>query len=733
MENKSLKSFKDLNVWQKASELAVLVYKITEKFPHSETYGIINQMRRAVISISSNLAEGFKRSHRKEKLQFYNVAYGSAAELESQIEISNKLQFLSEKDYQKLIEAVTEVSKMINGLIKSLNSKSYILNSDCNGQSLVEIMVAIGIGAILIGGATAIIVPILRSNLETRNVQIANSLTQEYLDNLQSLAESNWQIIYTPPSAKGPSSQFYLAPTSTTFMFVSGTTSTVVEGRTFTRYFSVENVSRKLCGADEITTDATTTCTSGPGSVGITDDPSTQKITATVSWPEGRLISKTQYLTRSVNKVFRQTDWSGGSGQEGPITSENNEFATSTDINYGSSASTVSAGYNSPTTLANDNSIGVVAWTNPSNAGASDNSYATAIPSGTQTTYYLKTTNFGFGIPSGATVSGIEASVERKADAVSDGNDSYTELLLHMDSNWSDSSSNNYSPTTYSTPLIDTTTKKFGAGSGKPNSTGYVTYPDSEDWDFQSGDFTIDFWLRSIDGSGGNGGIINRAAGYGWGADCPWMIVLGASTVEFYAKDSSLANMFGAGTLSFGTFSTTQFDHFALVRNGSTWKAYKNGTLVSSYTNSNALYNAPVHPLSIFNYANQINNLYLDEVRISKGIARWTANFTPPTVAYIGIGSAQDNAVKIVKSNGAIGTTNKASVSTWPTSDAVATYGGSSDLWSETWTSSDINNSNFGVAVSASSTDSTVNIDQIQLKVYYTTSGAAGSIIIQGF
>ena len=222
---------------------------------------------------------------------------------------------------------------MINGLIKSLNSKSYILNSDCNGQSLVEIIIAIAVGAILIGGATAVLIPILRSNLETRHVQIATSLAQEYLDNVQNLTESNWLNIYnlTP---KGPSSQFYLRATSTTYEILSGATSTVVEGRTFTRYFSIENTSRNLCGASDITTNATSSCASGPGSSGVADDPSTQKITTTITWPESRSISKTQYLTRNINKVFVQTDWSAGPGQEGPITSENNQFATSTNINY---------------------------------------------------------------------------------------------------------------------------------------------------------------------------------------------------------------------------------------------------------------------------------------------------------------------------------------------------------------------------------------------------------------
>jgi len=217
----------------------------------------------------------------------------------------------------------------------------YSLLKTTRGQSLVEIMIAVGIAAILLGGATAAIIPILRSNLETRNVQITNLLAQEYLDNLESLAESDWHLIYNPPSSKGPSSQFYLRATTTTFEIISGTTSTVVEGRTFTRYFSIENVNRDLCGAGDITTNASTTCTSGPGAVGVTDDPSTQKITVSISWPENRSLSKIQYLTRSVNRVFRQTDWSGGPGQEGPITTENNLFTSSDGINYSSTTGSI--------------------------------------------------------------------------------------------------------------------------------------------------------------------------------------------------------------------------------------------------------------------------------------------------------------------------------------------------------------------------------------------------------
>jgi four helix bundle protein len=131
METKKLQSFKDLKAWQKSSDLATLVYKSTDKFPKSELFGLINQMRRAVISISSNLAEGFKRNHKKEKTQFYSVAYGSVAELESQIEISYRLNYLNSTDYQKILSLTIEISKMIDGLIKSIrqnkNPRFYIL------------------------------------------------------------------------------------------------------------------------------------------------------------------------------------------------------------------------------------------------------------------------------------------------------------------------------------------------------------------------------------------------------------------------------------------------------------------------------------------------------------------------------------------------------------------------------------------------------------------------------
>jgi four helix bundle protein len=110
------KSFKDLIVWQKSRDLAVAVYKLTESFPKSELYGLTSQMRRAVISISSNIAESYHRFHRKEKQQFLAIAFGSGAELESQIEIAKVL--FKNLDYSEVEKLLLEVMKILNNFLK---------------------------------------------------------------------------------------------------------------------------------------------------------------------------------------------------------------------------------------------------------------------------------------------------------------------------------------------------------------------------------------------------------------------------------------------------------------------------------------------------------------------------------------------------------------------------------------------------------------------------------------
>jgi len=110
-------SYKELIVWQKSIQLVKEVYILTEKFPKSELYGISLQMRRAAISIPSNIAEGFGRKSLKEYTQFYSIAYGSALELETQLIISKDLSFTDKSHFNNCESLITEILKMLNSMV----------------------------------------------------------------------------------------------------------------------------------------------------------------------------------------------------------------------------------------------------------------------------------------------------------------------------------------------------------------------------------------------------------------------------------------------------------------------------------------------------------------------------------------------------------------------------------------------------------------------------------------
>ena len=114
-------SYKDLIVWQRSMELVTAIYELTEDFPKEEMYGLTSQMRRAGISIPSNIAEGRVRGTAKEYLQFLRISYGSGAELETQIEIGKRLKDTKHLDYQKADALLLEVMKMLNSIINKLN------------------------------------------------------------------------------------------------------------------------------------------------------------------------------------------------------------------------------------------------------------------------------------------------------------------------------------------------------------------------------------------------------------------------------------------------------------------------------------------------------------------------------------------------------------------------------------------------------------------------------------
>jgi len=118
----SMNSYRNLIAWQKAIETTRLVYRLTEYFPKSELFGLTSQMRRAAVSISSNIAEGYYRYNRKEYRHFCSIAFGSAAELETQIYIAKQLNFTNKENFIELDACMASTMKLLNKLTQSLKS-----------------------------------------------------------------------------------------------------------------------------------------------------------------------------------------------------------------------------------------------------------------------------------------------------------------------------------------------------------------------------------------------------------------------------------------------------------------------------------------------------------------------------------------------------------------------------------------------------------------------------------
>jgi four helix bundle protein len=117
-----MKNFRNLEVWNKAHQSALSVYNCTSTFPRKEVFGLTNQMRRAAVSIPSNIAEGCGRGSDAELGRFLQIAMGSASELEYQIILSNDLKYLKKEAYNKLTDKIIEIKKMLSSLIKKLNA-----------------------------------------------------------------------------------------------------------------------------------------------------------------------------------------------------------------------------------------------------------------------------------------------------------------------------------------------------------------------------------------------------------------------------------------------------------------------------------------------------------------------------------------------------------------------------------------------------------------------------------
>ena len=120
----AIKNFHELIVWQKAMDLTILVYQITKKLPKEEMYSLTNQIRRAAVSIPSNIAEGQARHSIKEFTQYLSIAKGSKAELETQLILCQKIGYLTDSELSEIKHLLTEIGKMLTTLVAKLRKSS---------------------------------------------------------------------------------------------------------------------------------------------------------------------------------------------------------------------------------------------------------------------------------------------------------------------------------------------------------------------------------------------------------------------------------------------------------------------------------------------------------------------------------------------------------------------------------------------------------------------------------
>lgn len=120
----SIKSFTDLDAWKEGYKLALLIYQITRDFPKNEMFGLVSQMRRCSVSITSNIAEGFSRDTRKDKARFYSISQGSVTELQSQLLIARGIGYIKRESFEPIARKAVKVHKIITGLKKGTLNNS---------------------------------------------------------------------------------------------------------------------------------------------------------------------------------------------------------------------------------------------------------------------------------------------------------------------------------------------------------------------------------------------------------------------------------------------------------------------------------------------------------------------------------------------------------------------------------------------------------------------------------
>lgn len=119
-----IQSFTDLKAWQEGHKFVLQIYKATDTFPKTEIFGLTSQLRRASVSVTSNIAEGFSRKSQKEKIRFYYIALASLTETQNQILIAKDIQYLNKNHFDNLAEKTVTIAKLINGLLRSIQSRT---------------------------------------------------------------------------------------------------------------------------------------------------------------------------------------------------------------------------------------------------------------------------------------------------------------------------------------------------------------------------------------------------------------------------------------------------------------------------------------------------------------------------------------------------------------------------------------------------------------------------------
>lgn len=218
------------------------------------------------------------------------------------------------------------------------------------------------------------------------------------------------------------------------------------------------------------------------------------------------------------------------------------------------------------------------------------------------------------------------------------GNDSFTKLLLHCDgadasTTFTDASlAAHGNATVAGNAQVDTGQSKFGGASLLLDGSGdYLTYASHADWAFGSGNFTLDFWVRPNAILTGLRGLIGRQA-VGAGSFPPFLVITSGMDVLFYMSSNGTSFDITANQ-SLGTLAADTWAHLAVTRSGSDIRTFKDGSLIATASNAGvAIDNSQT--LVIGEYNSGTFNGWMEEIRVSKGVARWTAGFTPPTAAY---------------------------------------------------------------------------------------------------